>query len=131
MKKSRFTDGEKYRALSTLNKHVGRQKALAMPLFYELVFGERPESHISGTRRLRSLITELRTAGEPICSSTNGGYYLASAGSELDDYCDRLKTSALKKLLIVSKIKKTPLRAVCTQFELDLGMDILPVEHAR
>lgn len=127
MKKSRFTDGEKYRALSTLNKHVGRQKALAMPLFYELVFGERPESHISGTRKLRNLITELRTAGEPICSTTNGGYYLASAGSELDDYCARLKASALKKLLIISRIKKTPFRTICAQAELDLGPDFMPV----
>jgi len=128
MNKSRFTDGEKYRALSTLNKHVGRQRALAMPLFYELVFGERPESHISGTRKLRTLITELRSAGEPICSTTASGYFLASVGSELDDYCDRLKSQALRKLIIVSRIKKTSFRAVCSQIELDLGPDFIPVE---
>jgi hypothetical protein len=128
MEKSRFTDNERFRALSILAKHIGRQKALAMPLFYEQVFNEHPATAISGTRKLRSLVTELRRQGEPICSTTSGGYYLAAAGSELDDYCQSLKNQAIRKLLIVSRIKKTSFNALCMQLELDFG-DLSPVEH--
>ena len=121
MKKSGFPDGIRYRALSILTKHIGRQNALSMTVLYEDVFGDCPETVIDGTRKLRALITDLRSSGEPICSTTNGGYYLAAAGSELDDYCERLKKQALRKLRIVSRIQKTPLTAVCSQLELDFN----------
>lgn len=123
MGKSKFTDSERFRAISILTKRIGRQKAIAMPDFYRQVFGEEPKSHVSGTRKIRALITQLREDGEPICSTTSGsggGYYLASVGSELDDFCERLRSSALRKLVIVSRLKKTPLQNLCTQLELDL-----------
>ena len=122
MSKNRFSDGERYRALSILSNHIGRQKAVGMPAFYEQIFGEQPKTNISGTRKLRFLVTDLRAEGQPICSTTNGGYYLASAGSELDDYCDRLKSQALRKLRIVSRLKRVSLQSLCTQ--LDLNLDI-------
>jgi hypothetical protein len=121
MQRYRFSDKDRFCALSILNKHIGRQKAISMPVFYELVFGVRPESAISGTRKLRSLITELRTSGEPICSTTGGGYYLASAGSELDDYCARLQEQARRKLQMVSHLKKTSFQSLCSQLQLDLN----------
>jgi hypothetical protein len=128
MKRKQFTDGERFKALSILNKHIGRQKAIAMPVFYEQVFGRAPESHISGTRDLRLLVTQLRNSGEPICSTTGGGYFLASTGSELEDYCHALKQQALRKLRIVSNLKKVSMANLCAQIELDLRNNSLEVE---
>lgn len=121
--KSKFSDTERYKALSILSKHIGKHNAISMPVLYEKVFEERPETVISGTRKLRTLITELRNQGEPICSSTDGGYYLAAVGSELNDYCDRMEHQAIRKLRIVSKIKKMTVQELCNQLNIDFDAE--------
>jgi hypothetical protein len=61
---------------------------------------------------LRAIITRLRRQGLPICSQSRtagGGYYLAAAGSELEDYCKRLRKKALKGLCIEALLRQTTL----------------------
>ncbi len=126
--KSKFDDHERFKALSILNKHIGKQNAISMPRLHEKVFGERPTSHISGTRKLRALITELRNEGEPICSITCGGYYFAATESEREEYLSTLKHQAIKKLLIISRIKKMSALELCNQIALGLENELVPAE---
>jgi len=81
---------------------------------------------ISDTRVLRRLITILRSEGTAVCSSASaysGGYYLAAAGSELDDYCRRLHSRALRTLVFESKIRKTILKVLLGQMRLNMIED--------
>ncbi len=84
-----------------------------------------PVHRINGTRALRAIITRLRRQGPPICSQSRtagGGYYLAAAGSELEDYCERLRKKALKGLCIEALLRQTTLPEL-------LGQIILSVTH--
>jgi len=113
----------KNRLLATLSRHIGRSKAIGMAALYEDVFGEGWRDKVNDTRELRRLITELRKEGVPICSVTTkegGGYYLASAGSELEAYCSKLRTSALKKLALEAKLRNITLPELLGQLTLSL-----------
>jgi len=113
----------KNRLLATLARHIGRSRAIGMVALYEEVFGEKWRDKINDTRKLRELITELRREGVPICSVTTkegGGYYLASAGSELETYCSKLRTSALKKLALEAKLRNITLPELLGQLTLSL-----------
>ena len=112
-----------YKLLVELTHHVGRQKAIGMGELYEKVFGETWQNRINDTRRLRIIITELRQQGVAICSAsspTGGGYYQASAGSELKDYLSRLRRKALKALSLEAKMRKMTLAELLGQIELNL-----------
>ena len=120
-------DNQKLKLMTEISGRIGRSRAIGMGELYEIVFEEPYESRINGTRKLRSLVTELRKEGIPICSvssSGGGGYYLASAGSDLDDYCRRIRTRALKLLQMESKLRKTALPTLLHQIQLDLGMEV-------
>lgn len=120
-------DSYKLRLMSELASRAGRGRAMSMGELYEAVYGEPYEDKINGTRRLRHLITELRREGVPICSASTkegGGYYLASAGSELDDYCSRLRSRALKLLAMESNLRKVTLPSLLHQIQLNLGMEV-------
>lgn len=113
----------KNRLLAVLTRHIGKSRAIGMARLYEEVFGEAWSDKINDTRKLRSLITELRKEGVPICSTTlqtGGGYYLASAGSELEAYCSKLRTSALKKLALEAKLRNMTLPELLGQLTLSL-----------
>ena len=107
--------------LKILSRHVGANRKIGMGELYYAVFGEAWSNRINDTRALRKLITELRNEGVPICSvadSTGGGYYLASAGSELSSYCERLRTQALRKLAMEAKIRRITLPELLGQMTL-------------
>lgn len=113
--------------LKVLTLHVGRSRAIGMGDLYEKVFGHPYRNKINGTRQLRRIVDELRREGTPICSlqdSEGGGYYLASAGSELDDYCKGLRSNALKKLALEAKLRKTTLPLLLDQVQLNLRMSV-------
>ena len=113
----------KNRLLATLSRHIGRSKAIGMAALYEEVFQKEWQDKINDTRKLRDLITELRREGVPICSVTTtagGGYYLASAGSELEAYCAKLRTQALRKLALEAKLRRMTLPELLGQLTLNL-----------
>jgi hypothetical protein len=110
--------------LRELGHHFGKSRAIGMGELYVAVYGETWTHRINDTRPIRKVITELRREGYPILSgsSTNGGgYYLVTSASELDDYCSRYKNQALRKLHIVSKIKKVAMNALLGQLSMEVG----------
>lgn len=114
----------KTKLLVIMSQHVGAAKVIGMGELYEAVF-EQPYGHrINGTRDLRKLVTDLRHDGVPICSVTSHsspGYYLAAAGSELDDYTSRDKRRALKILAKVAKIRDLSMPELLGQMALELA----------
>jgi len=106
-----------------LTSHVGVNNAVGMAELYESIYEKPVEKLVNDTRRLRKLVERIRKEGVPVCSMTNGGggYYLASAGSELDGYCQRLRKSALKKLAVEAKLRKVGLPALLGQISLKLS----------
>lgn len=116
----------KTRLMEIMFDHVGRSKRIGMGELYEKLFNEKFNNRINDTRPLRILITELRKKGIAICSdasTTAGGYYVASAGSELKDYTRRDKMRALKILKRVANMEKTTLPALLGQIQVNLGLD--------
>ncbi len=119
--KEKHTDAHRARLLAELSRHVGEVNAIGMAELYEAVFGETWRHRINDTKRLRELVTGMRNEGIPICSvsaSTGGGYYLASAGSELKSYTERDKRRALRILARVSRIEKISLPELLGQMRL-------------
>jgi tRNA(Ile)-lysidine synthase TilS/MesJ len=118
-----MNEKEKYIALTTMAKHIGRNNAISMVNLYTEVFGEAPKTAISGTRKIRKLINELRKEGIPICSvrvAGENGYFLASGGSDLEDYCRRLRTEALKKLQLEATLRKLTLPKLLGEIHLNV-----------
>ncbi len=116
-------ESRKSRLKDELMEHIGRQNAIGMAELYELIYGESWENRINDTRGIRKLITELRNEGRPICSISNrngGGYYLAAAGSELENYLQANERRALRVLARNSRIKKIALPEYLGQVRLSL-----------
>lgn len=110
--------------IMVLAKHVGRQNRISMPALYEAVFDDPWDDKINSTRRLRSLITELRGDGYAICSSAaseTGGYWLASAGSEITDYTRSLKKIGIKKLAQAAKLENVALPELMGQLSIEFA----------
>jgi len=126
MARKRMTQQEreaaKARLLKEITLHVGGSRSIGMGELYEKVFMETYAHRINDTRRLRTIVTELRRDGVPIVSvsaSSGGGYFLASAGSELAGYCRRLRNQALKKLAMEAKLRKMTLPELMGQLILE------------
>ena len=119
-----MTDLEKENRLrGALMDHVGRSNAIGMGELFELVFGQPYEHRINSTKQLRRLITKLRRQGVRICSVSatgGGGYWLAAAGSELEDYTGRLKKQGLKKLAQAARLEKISLPDLLGQIRMNL-----------
>jgi hypothetical protein len=106
-----------------LTRHIGRGRAIDMSELYLLAFDQRPASKINATRRLRKILTAMRHEGVPICSASTtdgGGYYLAQAGSELEDYLARLHGRALRILVQEARLRKITLPELLGQMRLRL-----------
>ena len=108
--------------LKKLLCHVGEQNSIGLGELYEMVFNKTWAHRQNDTRELRFLITSLRRDGVPICSKTsgNGGGYWIAVGQELEDYCMRLRSAALKKLALESKLRKTTLPVLLGNIQLGL-----------
>ena len=117
----------KEKVLMILSRHVGQSRVIGMGELYTQVYGEPYENRINDTRKLRTLITALRQEGVPICSISDmngGGYYLASATSDLDGYCERLRTKALKILSQEAKLREVALPDLMGQISINLAAEM-------
>ena len=117
---------EEYKAkiLYELSKHVGSGKAIEQSELYEKVFGKKIINKHNQARFLRRLIEELRKEGIPIVASTErdgGGYFLAAAEKELENYCAKIRKRALKLLTIEAKLKNKTLPEVVAEIAMLLG----------
>jgi hypothetical protein len=114
----------KAKLLAILAKHVGKSKSIGMGTLYERVFGNTCKDRVNQARIIRALVTELRKEGIPICSDQDregGGYYLAAAGKELEEYCMRLRKRALKILHMEAILRNKTLPELLGQLVLSMG----------
>lgn len=116
----------KGRLLQEMTRHIGKAKVIGMGELFQRVFQQPWEHRINDTRRLRKLITDLRTGDSPapICSSCchfGPGYYLAQTGPELQAYIDKIEKQALRKLLQAARLRKVTLPELLGQLVLSLS----------
>ena len=117
-------DEYKQKLLMSLTEHIGKSRIVGMRELYEKVFGKSYNRLINDTRMLRKLVEILRREGVPVCSSTKkgaGGYYLASAGSELEQYCRNLHNRALRVLVMEAKLRKIALPELLGEMQLNFN----------
>jgi len=129
--KINIMNANKFAILAVLSRHIGREKAIDMGALYSSVFGKDWQNKISDTRTLRKIITILRKEGVPICSTpakNSGGYYIAAAGSELEDYLARLRRRSLTALWMESRIRRIGLPEMLGQMLMNL---LPPTEHTE
>lgn len=120
--KAKKLDEAKTKVLMAITRHVGASQKIPMTALFERVYGVPWSDKINDTRRLREAVTALRRDGVPILSDashTSGGYYLASAGSELEAYIGKLKSRALKILRQAAKIKNQTLPEMLGQMSIE------------
>lgn len=113
----------KAKVLTILTHHVGRERAIGMGELYSRATGEPWTHRINHTRALRKAITELRYEGALIGETraqSGGGYYLARTVGELTDYFERRTHEALKKLRMVSVMKRCSMEELLGQMLLNL-----------
>ncbi|MBF0529074.1 MAG: hypothetical protein HQK55_07355 [Deltaproteobacteria bacterium] len=119
----------KARLLGVLTRHVGQEKALGMDELFESVF-QRPVNHkINDTRELRRLITRLRLDGVPIASVSRpegGGYYIARAKSEMEDFLGRLHRRGLQALALEAKLRRISLLELVSRTRLNMQASASP-----
>ena len=114
----------KAKLLAELSRHIGKHNAIGMGELYSRVFDKSWGHKINDTRQIRRVVTTLRNEGVPICSASDcntGGYYLASAGSELENYCSRIRRRGLQALMMEAKIRRTALPELLGQIQLSLN----------
>jgi len=107
-----------------LTRHVGEEKAIDMGELYCRVYGKEWRNKINDTRKLREIITELRYEGcliGEVRRRDRGGYYLARSVSELNEFFERRTHEALKKLRMISSMKKIGLPEMLGQMTLNLA----------
>ena len=124
MQRNGKTDAEaQLKLMVVLSDHIGATQAIGMGELYEAVYGESWRNRINDTRKIRKLITAMRRDGVAICSASTkegGGYYMASAGSELVGYLRRSRVRALRILARVAKIQKISLPDLLGQMKLEM-----------
>ncbi|MBN1830269.1 MAG: hypothetical protein JW884_14145 [Deltaproteobacteria bacterium] len=114
---------QRNRLLGEMYRHIGEHRAIGMAELYQIVFEEAWENRINDTRKLRSLITELRHEGTPICSvstANGGGYYLGQTVEELNNYLRRREHRALNILSLNAKLKRITLPDYMGQLSLNM-----------
>ncbi|MBW2052732.1 MAG: hypothetical protein JRG97_15630 [Deltaproteobacteria bacterium] len=110
------------RVLQILVNHVGQENAIDMGDLYERVFKKSWKNKINDTRPLRDVIEKLRWRGVRICSDC-AGYFVASCGSELDDYLSRTRRRHLKGLAREAAMRRITLHTLLGQMQLNLTGD--------
>ena len=127
MKKGKMTEEEqlmlKNRLLMEMARHNGPNRKIGMGELFEAVYQESWGNRINDTRAIRTLITDLRREGVAIGSKksrSDGGYWLMSTASELDEYCSRLTDEAIKKLGQAARLRNIALPTLLGQMALDL-----------
>lgn len=93
----------KSRLLIEMTRHMGKARAIGAGELYEIVFEEPYEGNkITGTRRLRKLIEEVKYGDNPTliahsCCNIRPGYYMP-VGSEEREYREREDRKIKRKI---------------------------------
>jgi hypothetical protein len=106
---SRERQEAKSRLLIEITRHIGSNKAIGAGELYEIVFEEPYEGNkITGTRRLRKLIEEVKYGDNPTliahsCCNIRPGYYMP-VGSEEREYRERENRKVKRKIGRLAKL---------------------------
>lgn len=116
-------DATKIRILKVLNRHMGKENAISMGELFRRVYLEDWSDKINDTRPVRKAVEDMRFEGfliGDIRKRTGGGYYIARSPSELNEFFDRRIYEALKKLKMVSAMKRISMPELLGQMMLKL-----------
>ncbi len=69
-------------------------------------------------RHVRTLVTELRLQGIPVCGTPRDGYYIANTPEELESTCAFLRSRAMHSLVLEARLRKLPLPDLLGQLKL-------------
>jgi hypothetical protein len=76
----------------------GKENAIPAPILAEMM-------HFKTTRKLAADIARSRAAGQIICSSTSGGYYLPATRDEIREFINTLENRAKKTFISIRSAK--------------------------
>ena len=113
----------RHKLLAELSGRISEPNAISMTALFEAVYDRPWFDRVNDTRDIRHLITDLRSEGVPICSTSaqnGGGYFLAAAGSELANYLRKTERRALLILMRNAKIKKISLPNYLGQIKMNM-----------
>lgn len=104
--------------IETLSRHIGRERGVRVDRLVAEITGELlPDP--AGERRVRSIISELREEGMPICARPETGYYLAETAEDVEECCRFLRSRAMHSLVLESRLRKIPLPELLGQLRLE------------
>jgi hypothetical protein len=118
----------KNRLLIEISRHIGKAKAIGAGDLYEIVFEEPYEGNkITGTRRLRKLIEEVKYGDNPTliahsCCNIRPGYYIP-VGSEEREYREREDRKVKRKIGRLARLFRVSDAAYAGQLALSMTED--------
>ncbi len=101
---------DKDQLIVLLSRHVGEGNGMT---------AEQIAAALDTTQRqVRTLVSELRTAGTALCGHPRDGYYIAATDEELERTCQFLRSRAMHSLALESKLRHVPLPDLLGQLRL-------------
>lgn len=104
--------------LAALQQHRGKNAGIHVRALVQAITG-RESNPAAQERRVRTLITELRLAGNEICGKPESGYFLAQNPAELEDTCKYLRSRAMSSLMQESRMRRMSLPELAGQLLLE------------
>jgi hypothetical protein len=117
-------DTLKERALTVLQRHVGKPNAITMTRLAGAIQGcdVVPSARYEETRLVRSIIEQLRREGHPIChhNGRGGGYFWAANEAELEETAAWFRKRAMSAFRQEANLKRISLSELVEQLRLDI-----------
>lgn len=114
----------KERALAVLQRHVGKPNAITMTRLTAAIQGGDvvPSARYEESRIVRSIISQLREEGHPIChfNGTGGGYFWAANEAELEHTAAWFRQRAMSAFRQEANLKRISLSELVEQLKLDI-----------
>lgn len=117
-------DTLKDRALTVLQRHVGKGNAITMTRLAGAIQGcdVVPSSRYEESRIVRSIISQLREEGHPIAhhNGRGGGYFWAANEAELAETAAWFRSRAMSAFRQEANLKRISLSELVEQLRLDI-----------
>lgn len=96
--------------LTSLQNHIGANNGISAE--------QLARQHACEKRHVRTLVSELRTAGIAVCGHPRTGYFIAATPEELEETCQFLRSRAMHSLQLESALRQVPLPDLLGQMRL-------------
>lgn len=125
----------KQRLLLLLSEHTSREDCISMTALVPAVLGDYvvPNRRYDQSRIIRSLVSQCRREGSPICirHGKYGGYYLATDPQELESTAQWFRKRAMSSLKQEALLRGMAIHELVEQHPLDLNNEIGESTHAH